>query len=179
MGLWDMESAEIPAAIKKIAAEIAAATPNAEDIVILGIPNRGVPLAKRIAQELHAINPQFDPAMATGQLDVTMHRDDLRRHPTRLIGPTKAPAIDCKTVILVDDVFASGRTIRAALEALNELGRPDVVRLAVLIERNMRQLPISPDYVGGYLPAEPTERVSVRLVETDGADAVIIEPVRR
>lgn len=166
---------EIDRAITRIVAEIREDVPELADLVMLGIPKRGVPLANRIASELHAIEPSFQPAAATGQLDITMYRDDLQRQPTRTIGVTKVPKIDGKTVVLVDDVLYSGRTIRAALDALNDLGRPAIVRLAVLVDRQLRQLPIQPDFVGKVIPTSRTERVSVQLVETDGTDAVVIE----
>lgn len=171
---------EIESALERIAHEIASspAHPNGaslDSIVILGIPSRGAPLANRIAKHLTAIEPTFDAEAQTGQLDVTMYRDDLRNQPTRTLKLTQTPAIDHKTVVLVDDVLFSGRTIRAALDALNDLGRPAAVRLAVLVDRGHRQLPISPDFVGNTLSTMPEQRVKVLLTETDGTDAVVIE----
>ncbi|MDR2703142.1 MAG: bifunctional pyr operon transcriptional regulator/uracil phosphoribosyltransferase PyrR [Cellulomonadaceae bacterium] len=171
-----MENIDINQAISLMAAEILAATPQVNDIVILGIPKRGVPLASRLAASLHAKAPGFNPGEAIGQLDITMYRDDLNRQPTRAVGKTETPKIDGKTVILVDDVLASGRTVRAALDALYDLGRPAVVRLAVLVDREVRELPIAADFVAIALPTPDNQRVSVRLVETDGSDDIIISP---
>lgn len=162
-------------AITRIAYEVYEDSPGLSETIILGIPKRGVPLASRLADVLHKIEPTFSPATATGQLDITMYRDDLGRHPIRTIGVTQVPDINGRTVILVDDVLNTGRTIRAALDALNDIGRPAVVRLAVLVDRGLRQLPIQPDFVGKSLPTSHSERVSVLLAETDGVDAVVIE----
>ncbi|CPU65807.1 bifunctional pyrimidine regulatory protein PyrR/uracil phosphoribosyltransferase [Mycobacteroides abscessus] len=160
----------------------------AHDLVLLGIPTRGVPLAARLAERLAAIEADGapDPHAIVGELDVTMYRDDLHRHPTRTIGATRLPAsgIDGKVVVLVDDVLYSGRTIRAALDAISDLGRPRAVQLAALVDRGHRELPIRPDFVGKNLPTSTSERVSVRLAEIDGApaagdasaDAVVIRP---
>jgi pyrimidine operon attenuation protein/uracil phosphoribosyltransferase len=118
-----------------------------------------------------------DPEQLAGSLDVTMYRDDLHRHPTRTIGRTELPAgrsVDGQVVVLVDDVLFSGRTIRAALDALNDLGRPRAVQLAVLVDRGHRELPIRADYVGKNLPTSLVETVRVRLAETDGVDSVLI-----
>jgi pyrimidine operon attenuation protein / uracil phosphoribosyltransferase len=108
---------------------------------------------------------------------VTMYRDDLHKHPTRTIGATRLPAagIDGRVVVLVDDVLYSGRTIRAALDAISDLGRPRAVQLAALVDRGHRELPIRPDYVGKNLPTSQSEKVRVLLAETDGEDAVFIE----
>jgi pyrimidine operon attenuation protein/uracil phosphoribosyltransferase len=143
------------------------------DLVLLGIPTRGVALASRIAAQLDAIEPG---AGSAGSLDVTMYRDDLSHNVTRTPGPTVIPAggIDGKTVVLVDDVLYSGRTIRAALDAINDIGRPRAVRLATLVDRGHRELPIRADFVGKNLPTSNSERINVRLVETDGADEVTI-----
>ena len=144
------------------------------DLVLLGIPTRGVVLAHRIGAILDGIEPG---AGTVGALDVTMYRDDLAKNPTRAPNPTTIPAggIDGKTVVLVDDVLYSGRTIRAALDALSDLGRPRAVRLAVLVDRGHRELPIRADFVGKNLPSSPGERINVRLMETDGAEEVTIE----
>ena len=143
------------------------------DLVLLGIPTRGVVLAHRIGAILDGIEPG---AGTVGALDVTMYRDDLAKNPTRAPNPTTIPAggIDGKTVVLVDDVLYSGRTIRAALDALSDLGRPRAVRLAVLVDRGHRELPIRADFVGKNLPSSPGERINVRLMETDGAEEVTI-----
>jgi pyrimidine operon attenuation protein/uracil phosphoribosyltransferase len=168
---------EIQRALTRIAHEVVERSKGVDDVVLLGIPTRGVTLAHRLAERLAAIEPAFDPARSLGELDVTMYRDDLRRHPTRAVGVTTLPAagIDDKIVVLVDDVLYSGRTIRAALDALSDLGRPRAVRLACLVDRGHRELPIRPDFVGKNLPTATTERVGVRLQEVDGGeDAVVI-----
>jgi pyrimidine operon attenuation protein/uracil phosphoribosyltransferase len=170
-------SQEIQRALTRIAHEVVERSKGVDDVVLLGIPTRGVTLARRLAERLAAIEPAFDAEHSLGELDVTMYRDDLRRHPTRAVGVTTLPAagIDDKIVVLVDDVLYSGRTIRAALDALSDLGRPRVVRLACLVDRGHRELPIRPDFVGKNLPTATTERVGVRLQEVDGGeDAVVI-----
>ncbi|PJI85611.1 bifunctional pyr operon transcriptional regulator/uracil phosphoribosyltransferase PyrR [Luteimicrobium subarcticum] len=166
--------AEIQRALTRIAHEIVERNKGVADVVLLGIPSRGVPLARRLAERLATIEPAGAPV---GSLDVTMYRDDLRSHPTRAIGRTDVPGtgIDGKVVVLVDDVLYSGRTIRAALDALSDLGRPRAVQLAALVDRGHRELPIRADFVGKNLPTAHTERVRVRLTETDGEDAVLIE----
>ena len=167
---------DVARALTRIAHEIVERAKGAQDVVLLGIPTRGVTLAGRLAQRLAAIDPAFDPARDVGELDVTMYRDDLRRQPTRAVGITRLPAagIEGKTVVLVDDVLFSGRTIRAALDAIGDLGRPRAVRLAALVDRGHRELPIRPDFVGKNLPTATSERVRVRLAEVDGEDAVLI-----
>jgi pyrimidine operon attenuation protein/uracil phosphoribosyltransferase len=167
---------DIARALTRIAHEIVERSRGASDVVLLGIPTRGVPLAARLAARLAAIDPQFDAAAAVGELDVTMYRDDLRRNPTRALGVTRLPAggIDERIVVLVDDVLYSGRTIRAALDAINDLGRPRAIRLASLVDRGHRELPIRPDFVGKNLPTSTHERVQVRLKEIDGEDGVLI-----
>jgi pyrimidine operon attenuation protein/uracil phosphoribosyltransferase len=143
-------------------------------LVILGIPTRGVVLAERIAAILDGIEP--GSGAAVGSLDVTMYRDDLANQPTRAPSPTQVPAggIDGKTVVLVDDVLYSGRTIRAALDALADHGRPRAVRLAVLVDRGHRELPIRADFVGKNLPTSADEKIRVRLAEVDGVEFVEI-----
>jgi pyrimidine operon attenuation protein/uracil phosphoribosyltransferase len=171
---------DIARALTRIAHEIVERNKGASDVVLLGIPSRGVPLARRLADRLVAIEAALDGTDASaisGELDVTMYRDDLRRQPTRTIGRTHVPAggVDGKVVVLVDDVLYSGRTIRAALDAISDLGRPRVVQLAVLVDRGHRELPIRPDYVGKNLPTSHTERVRVHVTEIDGEDTVTIE----
>ncbi|WP_425953577.1 bifunctional pyr operon transcriptional regulator/uracil phosphoribosyltransferase PyrR [Xylanimonas sp. McL0601] len=168
---------DIQRALTRIAHEVVERSRGAGDVVLLGIPTRGVPLAHRLAERLAAIDPDFDPVAALGELDVTMYRDDLHRNPTRAVGVTRLPQVglDDKVVVLVDDVLYSGRTIRAALDAISDLGRPRAVRLACLVDRGHRELPIRPDFVGKNLPTSTGERVLVRLAEVDGeADAVVI-----
>ena len=166
---------EISRALTRIAHEVLERNKGASDLVLLGIPTRGLPLAHRLAARIAQVE-QIDAADLVGALDVTMYRDDLHRHPTRSIGSTELPGdLDDKVVVLVDDVLFSGRTIRAALDALNDLGRPRAVQLAVLVDRGHRELPIRADFVGKNLPTSLHEKVAVRLVETDGVDAVRIE----
>ena len=142
-------------------------------LIFLGIPTRGVFLARRLAEIVARIEPQ---EVAVGTLDVTMYRDDIQQKSTRATAPTDIPAsgIDGTTVILVDDVLYSGRTVRAALDAITALGRPDVVRFAVLVDRGHRELPIRADFVGKNLPSALDERVNVSLTEVDGTDEVSI-----
>ncbi|GGM28802.1 bifunctional pyr operon transcriptional regulator/uracil phosphoribosyltransferase PyrR [Promicromonospora citrea] len=172
--------ADISRALTRIAHEVVERNRGAADVVLLGIPTRGVQLARRLAERLAQIEPSFDGEFGT--LDVTMYRDDLRRQPTRAVGQTVLPGslggtVDDKVVVLVDDVLFSGRTIRAALDALNDLGRPRVVQLAALVDRGHRELPIRADYVGKNLPTSRTERVRVRLADVDGVpDSVVISP---
>ena len=168
--------------LRRIAHEIVERNKGAHDLVLLGIPTRGVPLATRLAERLAAIegtpaDGAPDPHAIVGELDVTMYRDDLHRHPTRTIGATRLPAsgIDGKVVVLVDDVLYSGRTIRAALDAISDLGRPRAVQLAALVDRGHRELPIRADFVGKNLPTSLVERVRVTLADIDGVDAVTIQ----
>ncbi|UPO78376.1 MULTISPECIES: bifunctional pyr operon transcriptional regulator/uracil phosphoribosyltransferase PyrR [Arthrobacter] len=174
-----LASADIDRALTRIAHEILEANKGGTDLVLMGIPRRGYPLARRLAAKIAAADPSVDAAAITGQLDVTMFRDDLAHQPTRPPYPTELPpsGIDGKVVVLVDDVLYSGRTIRAALDALVDLGRPRAVRLAVLVDRGHRELPIRADHVGKNLPTAAVEKVRVRLVETDlpAADEVVIE----
>jgi len=175
-----LQAPDIQRAITRIAHEIVESNRGSSDLVLLGIPTRGVVLARRLAAALEHIDGTVVPV---GALDVTMHRDDLRRNPLRASQPTAIPAegIDGKVVVLVDDVLMSGRTIRAALVALADLGRPRAIRLAVLADRGHRELPIRPDFVGKNLPTAQAERVNVRLAETDGVasddELVAIEAV--
>ncbi|MDP9883959.1 pyrimidine operon attenuation protein/uracil phosphoribosyltransferase [Sinomonas atrocyanea] len=177
-----LSGGDIDRALTRIAHEILEANRGPEGIVLLGIPRRGYPLAVRLAAKLAAADPAVDPAAVVGQLDITMFRDDLSRQPTRPPARTILPAggIDDKVVVLVDDVLFSGRTIRAALDALVDLGRPRSVRLAVLVDRGHRELPIRADHVGKNLPTSRAEKVRVRLAEVDAGsgfpeDLVAIE----
>jgi pyrimidine operon attenuation protein/uracil phosphoribosyltransferase len=166
---------DIARALQRIAHQVLEKNRGPDGLVILGVPTRGVPLAGRLADAIGQIEPTWQPAL--GRLDVTMYRDDLSRYPTRAVGVTSLPlaGVDGATVVLVDDVLYSGRTIRAALDALADLGRPAAIRLAVLVDRGHRQLPIRADYVGKNLPTAAAERVRVLLKETDGRDSVLIE----
>ncbi|MEH1100723.1 bifunctional pyr operon transcriptional regulator/uracil phosphoribosyltransferase PyrR [Micromonospora sp. CPCC 205561] len=166
-----LASADVQRVVDRIAHQILEKTQGAEDTVLLGIPTRGVPLAKRLAARISTFE---DVTVPVGVLDITLYRDDLRRHATRAVGPTQVPpgGIDGKRVVLVDDVLFSGRTVRAALDALNDVGRPASVQLAVLVDRGHRELPIRADYVGKNIPTSLTESVKVTLAETDGVDEV-------
>ena len=169
-----LESAEIRRALTRIAHEILERTGGAGDVVLLGIPTRGVPLARRLADRLAQVEGR---AVPVGSLDITMYRDDLRLRPARALGHTEVPpaGIDGMIVVLVDDVLYSGRTVRAALDALSDLGRPRSVQLAVLVDRGHRELPIRPDYVGKNLPTSQSQVVRVLLTEADGQDAVTLQ----
>ena len=168
-----LEAPDIARVLTRIAHEIVERAKGADDVMLLGIPTRGVFLARRLAEKLAEITGRSIPV---GSLDITMYRDDLRLHPARALGRTEVPAegIDGKIVVLVDDVLYSGRTVRAALDALNDLGRPRAVQLAVLVDRGHRELPVRPDYVGKNLPTSQQEVVRVLLTEVDGEDAVLL-----
>jgi pyrimidine operon attenuation protein/uracil phosphoribosyltransferase len=168
-----LQAEDLSRIIDRIAHQILEKTRGGQDLVLLGIPTRGEPLAARLAARIHAF---ADVEVGLGSLDITLYRDDLRTQAVRPLGRTVEPAggIDGRLVVLVDDVLFSGRTVRAALDAINDLGRPRAVQLAVLIDRGHRELPIRADYVGKNLPTSVTEQVRVRLVETDGADLVTI-----
>ncbi|MBQ1045296.1 MULTISPECIES: bifunctional pyr operon transcriptional regulator/uracil phosphoribosyltransferase PyrR [unclassified Micromonospora] len=166
-----LAAADVSRVVDRIAHQILEKTQGAADTVLLGIPTRGVPLSRRLADRISTFE---DVTVPVGVLDITLYRDDLRRHATRAVGPTDLPSggIDGKRVILVDDVLFSGRTVRAALDALSDVGRPASVQLAVLVDRGHRQLPIRADYVGKNIPTALAENVKVTLAETDGTDEV-------
>ncbi|KJY33299.1 MULTISPECIES: bifunctional pyr operon transcriptional regulator/uracil phosphoribosyltransferase PyrR [Streptomyces] len=168
-----LEAQDIARVLTRIAHEIVERAKGADDVVLLGIPTRGVYIARRLAAKLEEITGTKIPV---GSLDITMYRDDLRMKPARAIGRTEIPGddIDGRLVVLVDDVLFSGRTIRAALDALGDLGRPRAVQLAVLVDRGHRELPIRADYVGKNLPTSLRETVKVQLQEEDGRDAVLL-----
>lgn len=168
-----LQHADITRALTRISYEILESNRGSDDLVMLGIPTRGVTLSRRISAIIHSVDAAVVP---TGVLDVTMYRDDLAQNPIRATGPTDIPTggIDGKTVVLVDDVLYSGRTIRAALDALGDIGRPRAVRLAVLVDRGHREFPIRADFVGKNLPSSMAERINVRLEEIDGGDEVTI-----
>ncbi len=169
-----LDQSDISRALSRIAHEILEREKGSGNLVLMGIPSRGVPLARRIAERIGGIDGATTPPV--GSLDVTMYRDDLRLRPARALGRTTVPAdgIDGRTVVLVDDVLFSGRTVRAAMDALSEIGRPRVVRLAVLVDRGHRELPIRADYVGKNIPTSLREAVHVPLVEVDADDEVVI-----
>jgi pyrimidine operon attenuation protein/uracil phosphoribosyltransferase len=166
-----LDAGEIGRALKRIAHEIIEHNHGLDNVVLLGIPTRGAFLGERIAQFLKEIQSP----VPVGTLDITLHRDDLRMRPPRPL-PTLIPSggIEGKDIVLVDDVFFSGRTIRAALDAIGEIGRPATVQLAVLVDRGHRQLPIRADYVGKNIPTSSSESVKVSLDEIDGKDCVEI-----
>ena len=167
-----LDAGDIGRALKRIAHEIIEHNHGLTNLVILGVPTRGAYLGNRISEFLG----QIEGPVEVGTLDVTLHRDDLRLRPPKPLLPTVLPlgGIEGKDVVLVDDVLYSGRTIRAALDALGELGRPKSVQLAVLVDRGHRELPIRADYVGKNIPTSSIESVRVHLTEIDGQDMVEI-----
>lgn len=164
---------DVSRALRRVAHEILEGNRGAEDLVLVGIPTRGVSLAHRLAAVIEDVEGTVVPV---GSLDITMYRDDLRKQPVRAVEETQLPAtgIDGMVLVLVDDVLFSGRTVRAALDSLADYGRPRIVRLAVLVDRGHRELPIRADYVGKNLPTAKAERVAVRLNEVDGFEEVRI-----
>lgn len=174
MADYVLSESDIARTIRRIAHEIVEATPDPSVMVLLGIPTRGVILATRLAEHIEEITGHAPPR---GTLDVTMYRDDLDQGPPRTPQPTEAPqgGVDDKVVVLVDDVLFSGRTVRAALDALTDFGRPRAVKLAVLVDRGHRELPIRADFVGKNLPSALNERVTVMLHESDGDEGVVVE----
>jgi pyrimidine operon attenuation protein/uracil phosphoribosyltransferase len=172
-----LDAQDIERAIVRISHEIVEANQGTENILILGIPTRGVHLANRIAASIEKNYKEFDSATSVGKIDVTMCRDDLASNPGKAVTPTSIPkqSLENLTVVLVDDVLFSGRTVRAALDALVSFGRPKAVRLAVLVDRGHRELPIRADYVGKNLPTSLEERIFVKLTESDDEQSVVIE----
>ena len=167
-----LDEHDISRALTRITHEILERNRDSAGLVLLGIPTRGVHLARRIAERMSEVEQR---TITAGALDITMYRDDLRLKPARALEHTEIPDdIDGKVVVLIDDVLYSGRTIRAALDALTELGRPKAVQLAVLIDRGHRELPIRADFVGKNLPTSLAEKVKVRLAESDDTDSVSI-----
>ncbi|CAB4585303.1 MAG: bifunctional pyr operon transcriptional regulator/uracil phosphoribosyltransferase PyrR [Actinobacteria bacterium] len=169
-----LSAPDITRALIRISHEILEANTSTHQITLLGIPTRGAHLARRIATSMSEIAGHVIPV---GTLDITMHRDDLRMRPPRPIMPTSIPhgGVDGREIVLIDDVLFSGRTIRAALDALGEIGRPHTVQLATLVDRGHRELPIRADFVGKNLPTSITQSVKVHLSEIDGLDEVLIE----
>jgi len=174
-----LDASRLRRTLARIAHEIAEHNPEVAGIALVGIQRRGVELAQRLAdllQEFYGTRP------ATGALDITFYRDDIdRRQPVKayeqpVVHSTSLPFdVAGKTIVLVDDVLYTGRTIRAAIDALMDYGRPEVVRLAVLVDRGHRELPIRPDFVGKNVPTSHLEQVTVRLAEVDGIDEVLLE----
>jgi len=175
LGKTILSEADVARVVDRIAHQILEKTSGAQDTILLGIPTRGVPLARRLAARIAAFE---SIAVPLGVLDITLYRDDLRLRGARAIGHTDIPAggLDGRRVILVDDVLFSGRTVRAALDALKDLGRPRSVQLAVLVDRGHRELPIRADYVGKNIPTAFDESIKVHVAEHDGADGVVLMP---
>ena len=171
-----MDADRMSRALTRIAHEILERNRGLDDLALVGIRTRGVPIAKRIARALKEINGDDVP---TGALDITLYRDDLMRHavgPQPVVRRTEIPfSIDDRKILLVDDVLYTGRTIRAALDALIDFGRPRAIQLIALVDRGHRELPIKADYVGKNLPTSLRQSVQVRLQEIDGTDEIVIE----
>lgn len=165
---------DLTRALTRISHEILERNSGSANITLLGIPTRGAHLARRIAEIITKIE---SAPVQVGTLDITLHRDDLRLRPPRALMPTVIPAlgVEGRDVILIDDVLYSGRTIRAALDALGEIGRPKTVQLAILVDRGHRELPIRADYVGKNIPTSLEQSVIVHLTELDGVDEVLVE----
>lgn len=169
---WIMDTVAIDRALARIAHEILESNKGAEQLVLLGIRTRGVPLARRLGEHLTRIEQSPVPV---GAVDITLYRDDLKGYKSRPVYSTDIPCgLDAKHVVLVDDVLYTGRTIRAAMDVLTDFGRPRLIQLAVLIDRGHRELPIRADYVGKNIPTRRDEQVHVRLHEVDGENAVVI-----
>ena len=171
-----MSAQDITRALTRIAHEILERNSGSENITLVGIPTRGAHLAQRISSLMESIEGK---SVQSGTLDITLHRDDLRLRPPRALMPTVIPSlgVESRKIILIDDVLFSGRTIRAALDALGDIGRPQSVQLAVLVDRGHRELPIKADYVGKNLPTSLEQSVVVHLQELDGEDQVLIEHI--
>jgi pyrimidine operon attenuation protein/uracil phosphoribosyltransferase len=170
-----LNAAAIQRALTRVAHEIAERNENLSEVVLVGIQRGGVPLATRLGNLLSGI---WGQPIRSGSLDVSMHRDDLDQRVAPNVQPTIIPFdVNAKTVVLVDDVLFSGRTVRAAMDALNDFGRPKRIQLAVLVDRGHRELPIKADFVGKNVPTAQTENIHVRLTESGGEDEVVLEKV--
>jgi len=169
-----LSASDVARTVARIAHQIIEKTAGVENVVLVGIPTRGALLARRLGA---AVAEFSGTAFPVGIVDPTLYRDDLRRRPARALGDTTVPdgGLDDRLVVLVDDVLFSGRTVRAALDALAEHGRPRAVQLAVLVDRGHRELPIRADYVGKNVPTARTEVVEVKLMEVDGRDEVVLD----
>ena len=166
-------STQIKRALTRISHEILERNGGINNVVLVGMHSRGVPLAKRISSIIHGFESK---TVDVGVLDIGLYRDDISEKGSQRMRPTNIPVdINGKRVVLIDDVLYTGRSIRAAMDALNDFGRPSQIQLAVLVDRGHRELPIRPDYVGKNVPTAKEEDVHVRLVETDGLDEVVIE----
>jgi pyrimidine operon attenuation protein/uracil phosphoribosyltransferase len=167
---------EIRRTIARLAHEVVERNQGVDNLVLVGLRTRGVPLAKRLQQRIQEFEGSLVPL---GELDITLYRDDVYQRAPRTLNRTQIPVdISEKTVVLVDDVLYTGRTIRAALDALIDLGRPRAIQLVCLIDRGHRELPIRPDYVGKNIPTSHGEKVAVRVEEVDGVDEVVLmQPV--
>jgi pyrimidine operon attenuation protein / uracil phosphoribosyltransferase len=167
-----LDGDDIARMIRRLAHEVIEGNEGAEGLVVLGVRTRGVPLARRLAATIAAIEQTEVPV---GELDVTLYRDDLARRGPLPIGATDVPVdVEERTVVLVDDVLYTGRTVRAALDAISALGRPSRIRLVALVDRGHRELPIRADHVGKNIPTSASERVVVHFSEVDGADEVVL-----
>lgn len=169
-----MDEKAIARALTRLAHEIIERNEGVESVVLIGIKTRGIYLARRLASRIADIEKH---SVFVGELDITLYRDDLKHKAKdpKIIGSSISVSIEEKTVILVDDVLYTGRTIRAAMDALMDIGRPERIQLAVLIDRGHRELPIRPDYIGKNVPTSRKEKISVQLSEVDGADRVVIQ----
>ncbi len=171
-----LDAGDLARMVRRLAHELIEGNGGADDLVLLGVRTRGVPIARRLAEAIATIENVDVPV---GELDVTLYRDDLALRDPMPIGATEIPVdVEGRTVVLVDDVLFTGRTVRAALDATSALGRPARIRLVCLVDRGHRELPVRADHVGKNLPTAAEEKVVVRLVETDGVDEVVIEDGR-
>lgn len=168
-----LDADDIRRALRRLAHELVESNHGAQGLVLMGIQTRGVPLAQRLATNIAEIEGVEVPV---GPLDVTLYRDDVASQPPRALADTRFPVdINGQIVVMVDDVLFTGRTIRAGMDAILDVGRPDAIRLVVLVDRGHREVPIRADHVGKNLPTALAERISVRLSDIDGTDEVVLE----